>query len=313
MVGLVVMLSLVALAWMILRFSSAGFTSLFSKGMRITMRSERVDGLNEGSPVLYLGVNVGHVVDVRRQPDNQRVEIGAIIDSPQPLPANVHGMIRQQSQLGNASQIVLETTGDPSGEMKAGEVIEARYLGGGMIPPEFAELAAQARDQKLVLHLDEMITSIQTQLERSGKLMDSLNTMVGDPDLQGDIKTMVANLKQTSERFNQFSTQLNDLAADSKTTMTQLRTTVGGAGERLDQLSKNVNDRLDQVAKLLEQAQAISVKINKGEGTAGQLVNDPRLYESMVDASKELNETIKTLRRLAAQWEQEGISIKALR
>ena len=51
-------------------------------------------------------------------------------------------------------------------------------------------------------------------------------------------------------------------------------------------------------------------KINSGKGTAGQLVNDPKLYESLVDSSQELNATIKDLKRLVQQWEQEGISLK---
>jgi hypothetical protein len=40
------------------------------------------------------------------------------------------------------------------------------------------------------------------------------------------------------------------------------------------------------------------------------LLNDPKLYQSLLDSSKELNATISDLRRLVEQWEQEGVSLK---
>ena len=40
------------------------------------------------------------------------------------------------------------------------------------------------------------------------------------------------------------------------------------------------------------------------------MVNDPKLYQSLVDSARELNLTIVDLRRLIDQWEQEGASIK---
>jgi len=40
------------------------------------------------------------------------------------------------------------------------------------------------------------------------------------------------------------------------------------------------------------------------------LVNDPRLYESLADTTRQLNATVSDLRRLLEQWEQEGVTMK---
>ena len=56
--------------------------------------------------------------------------------------------------------------------------------------------------------------------------------------------------------------------------------------------------------------QSMADKMDKGEGTIGKFVNDPRLYESLSDTSAELNLTVKDLHRLVQQWEQEGVSLK---
>ena len=64
------------------------------------------------------------------------------------------------------------------------------------------------------------------------------------------------------------------------------------------------------MSKLLDQANVITAKINDGQGTAGKLVNDPKLYEGLVDTTTQLNATVKDLQRLIQQWEQEGVALK---
>jgi hypothetical protein len=62
---------------------------------------------------------------------------------------------------------------------------------------------------------------------------------------------------------------------------------------------------------VLDGFQSITAKLDKGDGTAGQLVNDPKLYQALVDSAQQLNATVTDLRRLVNQWEQEGVSLRA--
>src|SRR5207249_1400284 len=94
------------------------------------------------------------------------------------------------------------------------------------------------------------------------------------------------------------------------TTMSDVRTTVKNVGGNVESISKQVGDRLEQISKTIDHFQSIAAKIDTGQGTAGQLVNDPKLYQSLVDSSRELNATIVDLKRLVEQWEQEGLSFK---
>jgi len=81
----------------------------------------------------------------------------------------------------------------------------------------------------------------------------------------------------------------------------------------MDTTARNINGRIEQVGKLLEQFQTIAARVDKGEGTAGMLVRDPRLYESLVATAGQLNLMMTDLRRLVQQWEQEGVSMKLSR
>jgi len=325
LIGVVVAGALLALAWMILKFSSNTAAQIFNKGTTVHLVADRVDGLAEGSPVFYLGVSVGRVMGVRRLPDNLRVMVDAELNKDQTIPKNVVGVIKQQSQLSISALINLEPNGAPSAEpLVNGDEIPAKFLGGGLVPPEVTELAAQVREQRLIQHVDETVVAVHQELDKVGRLLDQFNDVIGDPTLRENVRTTVANIKDTSEKLNQFSGHLNELATDAKGTMSdargaiteakgaigQMRTTVADGGKRIDDLSKDVGQRLTQVGDILAKLQSVADKVDKGNGAAGQFVNDPRLYESLVDTSRELNETVKTFKRLADQWEHEGVSLK---
>ena len=312
-VGSVVLVALLALAWMILRFSSTSAASLFSKGFTVHLEGERADGVSDGSPVFYLGVNVGRVLNVRRLEDKAGVMIDVSIDAKQPLPENVHGVIRQQSPLSNAAAINLEPVGQPSAKHLAdGAMLEALYAGGGVIPPEFTEMASKIREQQIIEHTGRAIASVEEVANKVSKLLDQVNSLAGDPRLRDDVRVSIANVRRTSENLQQFSARLDEMSGQLKETLEQVRKTVGDGGQRVNEVARNVDSRLEQVGDILTKLQSAAAKIDKGEGTAGRLVNDPRVYDSLADTSRELSEAAKALKRLIEQWEKEGLSVNKI-
>ena len=147
--------------------------------------------------------------------------------------------------------------------------------------------------------------------------MQSLHEYVSDPKLRDDITTAIANFRKVTETANRatenierFSGNLQKVSDDASATLNDARTTIRRTQDDLDSVTKQMNDRLLQISKLLDTFQSISSKIDSGDGTAGKLLNDPKLYQSLVETSRELNTTIAGLRRLVEQWEQEGVSFK---
>lgn len=69
-------------------------------------------------------------------------------------------------------------------------------------------------------------------------------------------------------------------------------------------------DRLTQVGLMLDTVNSVTKKLDQGKGTAGMFVNDPKLYEALVDSARQLNLTLADLKRLVEQWEQEGLTLK---
>ncbi len=303
-VGVVVLGSMITLGWMILQFSSQSAGSLFNKGVEFQIIADRVDGVSEGTPITYLGVNVGRVTTIRRVPGKREVLLGAMLNEAEQVPSNVSGIIRPQSALGPSATISFELKGDPAPEtLGKGSTVTAHHTGGGVIPPEFGDLAKDISEQQLIAHATEAVKSLRNQLERAGKTLDSVNDVLADPKVRADLKATVANIHEVSKK-------LDKVANETSTTLAQVRTTVDGGGKRFDEVARELGGRLTQMSQTLERVNSVATKIDKGQGTAGLFINDPRLYESFVDTARELNLTVGDLRRLVQQWEEEGFRLK---
>lgn len=320
-VGVTVLLALGFLGWMILKFGGSVGSLFTPPSMPITFRATRADGVGDGSPILYQGVTVGRVTLISRDPNMRDVTIDSMVDIAPPLPANVRGEIRAQSLLGSGSAINLAVTGpQPQGTLQAGAVIDAEYLGLDLLPPEFAEVADELGKTAQQLRDSNLIANLNRQVTKAGELMDSVHSLVADEQMRSDLKDALSNIKSATEsatrisaNLEKFTGDLDKLSSEASGTLGDVRATVTKTDQRIQGLSEQVSARLEQTSKLLDSFQSITSKIDSGKGTAGQLVNDPRLYESLVDTSRELNATVADLRRLVEQWEQEGVSLKLKR
>lgn len=317
LVGVTMIGALVVLAWMIIKFS--GRTALYFAEAQfpVSFVTERADGVVEGSPVLYRGVGVGRVTRVRLDAA-EGVLIDAQIDAKPELPANVEGRIRSQSLVGPQAALSLELVDRaPAGRLSAGQQLRARYMGSEFLPPEFVTLATELRETVTQFRKSNVVTDLDQAVQKAAKMLDSIQTLVDDPKMREDIRASIANLRSASEsatrigtNLEKFSGNLDTMSQDASATLTQARAALTKTEDHINSLAEQIAGRLEQTSKLLDHFQSISAKIDAGEGTAGLFVNDPRLYESLVDTSRELNTTVADMKRLVEQWEQEGVTMK---
>lgn len=312
-VGLTVLVAMLILGWMILQFGGELASPFTPKQFPIRVVSDRADGISNGSPVQYRGVAVGRVDKVTRGEDMVTVYIDALIDASPPLPANVEARIRSQGLIGTGAALALVTkTGDPGprGNLAAGATIEAKYIGLDIIPPEFADLATELKLTAKQFRESGVIDNVNAQVTKAGQIIDSADTLLRDPKLREDLQLSIANLREITDKAKRVSGNLEKFTDNLNQLSTQTTSAVAKAEGHIEGIAAQFNERMAQASTLLEQFQSIAAKVDKGQGTAGQLVNDPRLYESLNATAQELTVTIKDLRRLVEQWEQEGVSLK---
>jgi phospholipid/cholesterol/gamma-HCH transport system substrate-binding protein len=329
LVGVTVLGACLIFGWMILKFSAKTAEVFAPPQMALEFTSTRADGLSDGSQVYFLGVSVGHVNNVSRRADGTGVIIDATVDRKPPIPANVIAEIVQASALGGGASINLSLEEDqqPQGELMPGSPpLNAKYLGLqlNLIPPEFAETAKkigkmsdeiaqttkQLRESGAITDLDTTVKQINVQASKAGAALDSVQTLFADPKMRADLQQSIDNIRQTTEETNRVTAKLEKLADSLQKNSDDASVAIKDTQGHVDDLSKVLGDRLTQTAAVLDNVKSITDKIDQGKGTGGQFVNDPRLYESLVDSSKKLDATVADLQRLIEQWEQEGVAIK---
>lgn len=346
MVGVTVLVAFVLLGWMVLRFSDVPLRMFLKAQMPIEFYSSGAEGISEGSAVLYLGVSVGRVTNVRRGDDEMSVIIDAVVDQEPPLPSNVEGVIRTQL-LGGGSSISLilqqpagtedgpttwpETAPSrpvPKGRIRPNQRIAARYVGVDILPPEVSALARdlgatsqelrrisqKLRESDFVTKLVGTVEALHRDAVKAGDVLENVNSLVADEKMRQNIREAVANFQEVSQSAKRIGQNVEKLSVDTNARMNRLadrgEKVLETAQGKLDDLSKQLSDRLAQTAKIFAELESISKKMNNGKGTAGMLLNSPALYESLLDTSKDLKLTIEDIRRVVQGWEQEGLPLK---
>ncbi len=345
--GLTILVAFILLGWMILRFSEVPLRAFQKPQIAVEIYASGADGISEGSAVFYLGVGVGRVTGIRLNPDKRSVIIDAIVEQAPPLPANVEGVIRTQL-LGGGSSINLvlqqqETPGDssttqptdavtirptPKGQMQPGQRIMARYVGVDLLPPEISSLAkelgataqelrrtsAKLRESDLIGKLVTTVDLLNRDVVKAGDVLEKIDTFVGDEAMRRNVRDALANFNDVSQTAKRIAQNVEKLSADTNIRMNQLadrgNKVLDTTHAKVEDLSRQLSDRLAQTAKIFADLESIARKINEGKGTAGMLVNNTALYETLLDTSKELKLTIEDVRRVVEQWEQEGMPLK---
>jgi ABC-type transporter Mla subunit MlaD len=324
LIGLSMLLGLALLAGMILQFGDAPAKLFAKEQLRVRVIAPRADGLSPGSGVMYRGVGVGRVTRVSLEGEGaaQHVRIDVSLNKQPSLPRNLVGVIRSQI-IGGTSVILLQPRDGqpPEGTLLEDDPIDAQFVGVDLLPPEFAKLAEdmrllaqQFRESKLVIHLDELLVSARQIVQRADHAVESVQKLVDDPKMREDLRLSIANFRSVTESAQQVAQNLNRLAARATTQVSQVsesaQSLLAGAQKRLDEVARQVGDSLAAASRMLAEMESAARKLHDGKGTASRLLNDASLYEALLDSSRSLNLTIKDLKRVVEQWEQEGIPFK---
>ena len=123
-----------------------------------------------------------------------------------------------------------------------------------------------------------------------------MNTILGDSDNQANVKKTLDNVALAT--------------ADAHETLVSIQKFSDTGTEKMEMLSETVGRVGEQLEGALSEMRQLMAKIDSGEGTAGKLVNDGRLYENLLESSQELELMLEQLKQWAADAREKGIRIK---
>lgn len=333
-VGGTILLALTTLGFLIILFGGSLGSLFAGEKIQVTFRSDRADGISEGSAIKYLGQTVGNVKTVILKLDEtpNYVLMEAELEKSLPLPKNLLANIKIPNLLGAGAIIDLSVPpGGASAEKLAqGDLVEVKYQGLGVLPPEFSDLAMEMRgavrdfrEANLLGDFKVAVNNFNSQITKAGQVMDSIQAVIGDSAVQGDIKTAVAkfreasdnaaavtaNFKQISENLQTLPQNANDAVADIRAATADARGTIKNTEARINEVSDGLKRNLDKLATVMDDMKSISAKIDHGDGTLALLLNDPKLYEQIVIGTETINLTVKDIQRVIRGFEEDGVPI----
>ncbi len=232
-----------------------------------------VSGLTAGSPVRYLGVDVGKVARIMLDPRNRkRVEVIADVDSSAPIDTRTLALLSLQGVTGllfidlEEDQKATSTGALPMGEHYP--VIRSAPSDLDVLLRSLPALANHAID--LVDHMDQVFSDENVKNIKATLANARLASERG-PALLRQVEELVANLRHTSDEVEgaavDFRHVTNDSAADIKASLANIRhisESLASAAERLNDfvtqnepaLARFSGQGLPELERLLHESRA---------------------------------------------------------
>ncbi len=286
-VGIFVIVTVLALAYLTIRINKTGFS--LSKSKTIYAVFDDASGLLPRTPVEFAGIRVGTVNSIELIDGKARVEI--LLRSNVPIYQDSIVSLQNRGLLGE--KIVTISGGGAMAEIPDGGVIVAQGSGRGFEDAirNFNDVASAIRDlikggegrpslKDIVNNITDVTDDLRTVVRGNRKQLDEIiddvhtfASMLND----GDLKLIIQNLKTTSETIKTFvadaNPQLRDVVGDFKAVMAKVDTTV-------------------------ESLNRIVSRVERGEGTVGKLLSDETTVNKVNDTLDGINEFVSRIKRL---------------
>jgi len=280
------LLALVAGVILYLGFNFLKGYEVFSSTNKYYIVYNDIKGLTVSNPVMVNGLTVGRVAKIDLLTNKQN-KLLVTID------------VQNDVKVGNDTKAVLANTdllGSKSIDLKIGNNTTLYEDGAtlkGEVEKELTEVLA-AKAMPIMTNLDSTIVklnqifgdelgkSIGTTLHNFELASAGLNTIIAAN--QKNILAVTTNLAELSASLEQTEKQLKPVIAKLDNLADSLN------NMELKQTVRNANDALKNV-------ETITAKINQGEGSLGQLVNDKELYQNLNKASGNINKLLEDIQK----------------
>ncbi|HAU37232.1 MAG TPA: hypothetical protein DCX07_05895 [Phycisphaerales bacterium] len=301
------------------------------------MRVGRITSVNFSDPSNPAG-GVTFTARIRgdlRLPGNARVMFYT-----RGLAGNAYVEIKSEgeSQRGPDGRVLAFIPTDGSG------TLPSVHIGGGAVPQEvmdalrdlshgFREIAKLAQNLNAMLAPEPasapatggapgtepaaQTAGLGGTLSKIDRTLDAIYAVLGDAENQANLKASLANLSKAAASANEAMGALKTFANDARQVTTRaasaaddISETALAARQRIDELAKKLIDNTEKISLLLTTFHQAAAKLEGGDGSAGKLLNDPKLYNNLVEASQQMAGLMKDFRALVDEWKKSGVQIK---
>lgn len=258
----------------------------------------QVSGVVESNPVLIHGFRIGRVKKIELLEGTEKLLVTmSISDRNAKIPKGTVAKIISSDLLG-AKAIELDL-GKGADFIQDGDTLQSGIEASLQESVNATVKPLKEKTEKLISSIDSIMEVVQSILDKTTR--DNLNKSFG-------------NIKHTLETFDKTAMRLDTLMASERQRISNIFAKVesitmmlASNNEKISVAIKNFSSLSDTLVKAniaqtigsanaaLVSVSEIMEKINKGQGSAGMLVNDDKLYKNLSSASLSLDNLLKDM------------------
>jgi len=308
-VGIFVVAAVCALVGLIKKFGDLPTTFSKINSFNVRVQFPTAPGVSKDTPVRFCGFQVGRVTDVRAPKVmkdlktskfyHQTLVVLSIDRKYNDVPADVNATLMTRG-LGS-SYIELKLghfdVNEPTGPFLSDESLLQGSTG---MTSEFFPEESQKK-------LDELITNLVA-------FMKNANVIIGDPNNKENLKEGLAHLSEASGHATQTLQDVNETMQKFRDTMEKFGKLADAGTSTLKNADVNLvtalADLTEELTKGASQVRLILEKVNRGQGSAGRLLNDGQFYENLLENTEQLQELLQELKLFIAEAREKGVPLK---
>lgn len=274
-------------------------TDIFTSSKHYFAVYDQVNGLQPSAPIVIKGYKVGTIAGMSYDPaHSQNVVVEFAIKGKYKIPKNSKARVFSDGLMGGkAVEIVL---GDDKVCLQNGDTLYSE------INKDFLELAGSEFEfmkQKAGDVVNELMKTLQNLNVILEENRENLAlTMQSTAKTTANINDIMESEKQTLRsivgNLNSLTSTLNASSGD----ISRIMTNVGNFSDSLQ--AAQLPTMVAEATTTLHSLNQTLGKVNEGEGTLGQLVNDRQLYDSLVTATSNLSILLDDLKRNPQRYVQ---------
>ncbi|HNX85765.1 MAG TPA: MlaD family protein [Bacteroidales bacterium] len=288
-VGAVFVIALAVLIWGLMYLKGL---ELFKTSRTFYAVYDHVNGLVAANPITIKGLQVGQVNKLYFNPNNpQKIIVELYVKGDYPIPKNSSARIYSSSLLGakeveiipGDSRIMakdrdtlLSLIEATLGEEVNRQILPLKRKAENLISSidTVAMIVQQVLNKNTRENLVQAVEHVKQTLENIAHTTGNLDTLLGSQrkniaDIITNVESISNNLRKNNDKITHIINNLSDVS---------------------DSLAKaRIPATIAQVNKAVSDLDAILVKINKGDGSVGQLINNQQLYLEVEKAARDLN------------------------
>ncbi len=256
---------------------------------------ERVDGLKVSSSVIYRGYSVGQVSSIHfigKRFDRVLVEfsVGKNLE----IPANSVAVIQSADLMGSKAINLLP--GDSPDYAESGDTLRTQLDLGLMEQLNKQLEPLKQKAENIMVALDTLLVSIQELFDEGGSesIKGSLKsvgrTLNNVEQASGTLNQMLA---KESVRISEILEHVNSVTGNLENNNSKIARSLDNVAAISDSLrAANLSNTVRQLNHILVQVDSVVLKINRGDGTLGEVVNNDELYYNLAAVSESLNQLL---------------------